>query len=327
VRINVGDLTTQLTRRLSDVGMSPQDAARTAAHYVAGDIIGHHGHGVFRTVGALSLRYSDRDLEARTHGSITTIDAGGLGGIPATVRTCESAIRGLTQSDVSVRTIRNYRGGTGSLGWYCKLLADAGLVSFVFCNSESAVAIPGTGIPFGGTNPIAFGIPGDPPLIVDFASTVVAYGELRIRALNDEPLDEGVVVDSGGEPSVRYSDADNGAMLGIGGHKGFALSLAIEVLCGYLAGAKIAREEDKPDGLVLIVMGPTAAERPEAATLAAEQLRALSPTARLPGSRHAEVPSSFLLRNDAIHALDRTWIEIPDPIIAFLADKGLGLFN
>lgn len=327
MQVSLADLLDLIVSRCMAAGMDELAARRTAAHLAASDLAGRHAHGTYRLGGILRGAYDAQSPRVSRDSNFLSVTATGVSGIAAMVFACDAVRSSLAErTGAVVAAVAGYIGGTGSLGWYSRMLADAGVVSFIVCNSESAVAVPGTGTPFGGTNPVSIGVPGSPPFVADFASTVMAYGELRMQALAGEPLAEGIVVTSSGEPSRRYDDADEGAMLGFGGHKGFVLSLAIELLCGYLAGAKIAREAEGGDGAILVGVRVNTPGRPDAVSIARDRLTAISPTAHMPGDRLAKVPSAFLWGEDH----DRGWIDgqavdLPEYVVSFLADRDIVL--
>jgi uncharacterized oxidoreductase len=109
--------------------------------------------------------------------------------------------------------------------------------------------------PFGGrqralgTNPLAFSIPaGDRPSIVaDFSTSATAEGRVRVYRHAGRPLPEGWLLDGDGHPTTDPEDLyAGGAILPAGEHKGFALSLMVEILGGVLAGAGCAFERGGP---------------------------------------------------------------------------------
>lgn len=276
----------------------------------------------------LSEHYTTNDPIVDVSSDRITLTASGTPGIAALAHACDVAASRTRAGAVTIIAVSDFVGLTGSLGWFAYLLAGRGLGSILMCNSEPAVAIPGTGVPFGGTNPLAIGLPGTPPFVSDFASTVMSHGDVAVRRLTGEPLGEGVVVDSRGRPSTRHDDAANGAMLGFGGHKGFVLSVAIELLCGTLAGAKIGTETDRSRGAVMLVFDGSASARPDAVEVARALLRDADESARLSGERLAEVPSDFLWGGTpgaaAAWSADAD-VDIPDAIVQFLHDNDIRL--
>ena len=104
--------------------------------------------------------------------------------------------------------------------------------------------------PWGGTemllstNPIAVAIPSatNPPVILDMATTVAAYGKVKTAAQRGETMPEGWMIDRQGNPLTDPARAAEGFLLPIGGPKGYGLSLIFGILAGTLNGASFGRE-------------------------------------------------------------------------------------
>lgn len=328
MRYSVRGITEFFVAGCTDVGMSELAASRTVAHLVASDYLGRHAHGIYRMSSVLADRYSTRDPIIDAPSARVAVSAPGWPGIAAMARACEAAESRTGPDDVTLVAVTDFIGLTGSLGWFAYMLADRGLGSILMCNSDPALAIPGTGVPFGGTNPLAIGLPGVTPFVGDFASTVMSHGDITVSRLTGGLLPEGVVVDSEGRPSTRHDDAEDGAILGFGSHKGFVLSIAIEMLCGMLAGAKIGTEPDTSRGAVLIVFRASGSCRPDAVDVARSALRMAHDSGRLSGERLAEVPPEFLWTGTSETAsawADNAEIDVPQGIVDFLEGNGVSL--
>ena len=117
-------------------------------------------------------------------------------------------------------------------------LAAEGVISLAMTPSHSWVAPAGGTKPLFGTNPFAFGWPrtGDTPYIFDFATSVVARGEVELHRQRNHPIPLGWAIDQEGRPTQDPTLAMAGALLTFGGHKGSALSTMIELLAGPLIG-------------------------------------------------------------------------------------------
>lgn len=117
------------------------------------------------------------------------------------------------------------------------LCAD-GLVSMAMTPSHSWVAPAGGVKPLFGTNPFAFGWPrpSGNPYVFDFATSMVARGEIELHRQRNEPLPDGWAIDRNGKPTNDAAAAMSGALLTFGGHKGSALSTMIELIAGPLIG-------------------------------------------------------------------------------------------
>jgi uncharacterized oxidoreductase len=130
----------------------------------------------------------------------------------------------------------------GRVGDWVQMAAEQGMIGLAFCNGGG----PGGAVtPYGGrarllgTNPIAAAVPvaGGPPVIADFATSVVAEGKLRVARNRGKSLPEGWILGPDGQPSTDPEDFYRGGMLlPAGGYKGYGLSLLVEFLGGLLTG-------------------------------------------------------------------------------------------
>ncbi len=95
-----------------------------------------------------------------------------------------------------------------------------------------------------GTNPMAVAVPAleEPPIVLDMAPTVAAYGKVRLKAQRGEAMPVGWMIDREGKPLTDPKRADEGHLLPIGDYKGYGLSLIIGLLAGALNRAAIGRQ-------------------------------------------------------------------------------------
>ena len=95
-----------------------------------------------------------------------------------------------------------------------------------------------------GTNPMAVAVPAgdEPPIVLDMAPTVAAYGKVRLKAQRGEQMPVGWMIDRDGKPLTDPKRADEGHLLPIGDYKGSGLSLIIGILGGLLNRAAMGRE-------------------------------------------------------------------------------------
>ena len=95
-----------------------------------------------------------------------------------------------------------------------------------------------------GTNPIAIAIPAEqePPIVLDMAPTVAAFGKVRLKMQRGEEMPVGWMIDRDGKPLTDPKRAEQGLLLPIGDYKGYGLSLIIGLLAGTLNGAAFGRE-------------------------------------------------------------------------------------
>jgi LDH2 family malate/lactate/ureidoglycolate dehydrogenase len=211
------------------------------------------------------------------------------------------------------------------LGYYVERIARAGCIGFAAATWAPLVHPHGGMEALLGTNPIAFGFPtaDDDPIIVDLATSALANGRIRQAAYHDGTVPEGSGIGPDGNPTVVAKEIQQGAISPLGGHKGYALALAVAMLCGPLTGADIGRalaglkgggESDARLGHFFFVLDPEKfagvdAFRTAASAFAAE-LRASKPA---PGSEGVRIPGerAFAARRrslaDGLEILEETW--------------------
>jgi uncharacterized oxidoreductase len=156
----------------------------------------------------------------------------------------------------------------GRIGHWAEMAVAAGFVSLHFVNvlSHARVAPYGGRDPRFGTNPccIAIPLPGEPPFVLDYATSAVAQGKLRVAHNKQERVPLGRLIDPEGRPTddPRYAVVPPfGAMLPFGEYKGYGMALACELLGGALTagGTWHHPESDHQrvlNGMLAIVLDP-----------------------------------------------------------------------
>ena len=265
--ISIEQATALATGLLRGVGFPVRDADIIAAHLVAAERRGYPGHGLRRLLGICGGSYKVSDSSSNTQRvdkrGFLLFDGQGRLGISAVEDAIRDAVTSLDECASVVFGVIGYGGTTGSLGVYGSRLADRGVTSILMCNSEFAVAPHGSARAVLGTNPITVSMPGNPTSFsADVATAAWSYGSIKDVANAGKPVPLGVVQTEAGAPSVDPNDADRGSQLPMAGHKGYALGLAIELLCGPLLGAKAGRDAVKGSDGFLGILLRTDAARP-----------------------------------------------------------------
>ncbi len=201
---------------------------------------------------------------------------------------------------------------SGRSAYYVEMAARAGLIAIHTVAAPPSVAPLGGAKPALGTNPIAFGFPleGD-PLVIDLGTSAFMGTDLQFRARLGIPLPEGVAVDAQGRPTTDAAAARRGALLPFGGHKGFALALAMHALG---VAAEYVLIAFKPD-LFLPLEDYQRALAAEIATIKA--------TPRQDGVEEIRIPGERAYRERA--RLQREGIEIDRRIHQALLALGKGV--
>jgi L-2-hydroxycarboxylate dehydrogenase (NAD+) len=171
------------------------------------------------------------------------------------------------------------------------------------------------------TNPIAVAVPAleEPPLVLDMATTVAAYGKVKVAAQQKKTMPEGWMIDREGKPLTDPNRADDGFLLPIGGYKGAALALMFGLLAGTLNGAANGADVvdfNKDDvtptntGQAICVIDVKAFAEPVAFKRQVDAvIRQLHGSALLPGFDHIRLPGE----DRAQRIAERTANGIPIP--------------
>lgn len=156
----------------------------------------------------------------------------------------------------------------GRIGAWAEQAAAAGLVSLHFVNviARPVVAPHGGAKARFGTNPFTAGVPlrGREPLILDFATSMVAQGKARVAYNQGKLLPEPCLIDDQGQltQEPRWAVVDPvGALLSFGGHKGYGMAVLSELLGGALAAGLVGHREDASrqrvlNGMLSILIDP-----------------------------------------------------------------------
>jgi len=165
------------------------------------------------------------------------MDADHALGLVASRRAMDLAIEIATANGVGAVAVRN-SSHFGAAGYYADYAAARGLIGLAFTNASPAIAPTGGTEGLFGTNPIgvAFPMQNADPIIADMATAMVARSRIRhALAAGQRTIPEGWALDPGGRPTTDPAEAVKGSVLPIGGPKGYALSLLVEILCSALS--------------------------------------------------------------------------------------------
>ena len=256
-------------------GSTAAEADIVADHLIEANLRGHDSHGVGMLVAyvkdfeAGTLRPNQAPEVISDTGTISVWDAhAGYGQVVAR-QAVEWAIETARTHGVAVNGLRNAH-HIGRVGTYGEIAARAGMVSLHFVNVASG---PPPVAPFRGkegrflTNPVCIAIPGtnlNEPILLDFATSRVAMGKVRVAHNAGKPMLDGALLDHAGKPTsdpgVMYSE-QRGVVLPFGEHKGSGLALICEILAGAIVGSPTVQSMTPPErgiinGMLSIVIDP-----------------------------------------------------------------------
>ncbi len=328
MRIAYPELERQLCAHFQQLGVAPEGARAMAEVILEAELEGNRGHGLTRVAQyTQQLRAGGLNPQPRMHleqtrPSVAILHADGAPGPVAGLRAVEVLLPMARSQGSGVLAVRN-AGHAGVLSAYVGRLAQQGLVALAFANTPPALA-PG---PVLGTNPIALGAPAHPqPVVVDASLSVVARGKIIAAAKRGEPIPPGWALDKRGQPTTQAQAALEGSLLPIGGGKGLALAVLVEILAGALAGDALSLELPLPwmppeqaakPGLLLMALDPLSFGHHYPARVM-QLIQALQEAGgRVPGTRRAA------LREKAL----REGVEVDESLQAELSKLGLHLIE
>jgi LDH2 family malate/lactate/ureidoglycolate dehydrogenase len=175
------------------------------------------------------------------------------------------------------------------------------------------------------TNPIAVAVPAgtEPPIVLDMATTVAAYGKVKALAKRGQMIPEGWMIDREGQPLVDPARAGEGFLLPIGGYKGYGLALVTGLLAGTLGGGAMGRDvvdfnkdhvTPTNTGQAILALDLKVFRDPAAFKTDVDRLvRDIRGSQRLPGVEHIRLPG------EQSNAKREIYAEAGIPIAAALA--------
>ncbi|HEX2943245.1 MAG TPA: Ldh family oxidoreductase, partial [Rhodopila sp.] len=240
-------------------GCERAEGARIAHHLLSANLTGHDSHGVIRTPRYILWLREGKVKAGQTirvvHETPTQAILDGNYGFGQTIGplAVDFGIAKARQAGMAAIGLRN-SGHIGRIGDWAERAADAGLISIHFVNVQAGELVA----PYGGvdrrfsTNPICIGVPTEKgPIILDFATSLVAEGKVLVASNGGKPVPAGSLIGPSGELSadprmlygpiegthVRDSARGEGALRTFGEHKGSGLAFMCELLAGCLTGS------------------------------------------------------------------------------------------
>jgi LDH2 family malate/lactate/ureidoglycolate dehydrogenase len=193
------------------------------------------------------------------------VDAGGGYGYVPTLLAADLAVSKAGEHGMAVAGVRNSH-HFGMAATYAERVAAAGLIGIVLTNTGPVLPPPGGRRSLTGNNPMSIAVPRQAPhrpVVLDMAMSQTAFGRIRLAAAEGRPIPVGWAMDSEGEPTTDAAEALRAGLLApTGAHKGFALSIMVDLLAGVLTGSLFGVDADAHDhraggvGHLVIALSP-----------------------------------------------------------------------
>jgi hydroxycarboxylate dehydrogenase B len=244
-------------------GSSAYEAKLTADHLLLANLSGHDSHGVgmipryVRALAAGELVLNQRVEVITDLGSMLILDAKHGIGQSVTHEAMTLAIARAKQTGVCIMGLRNSH-HLGRVGHWAEQAVKQNMIAIHFTNAVSQHWVA----PHGGaearfvTNPFTVGIPRGAadggPIILDFATSAIAQGKVRVAYNAGKQAPDGALIDHAGkpttDPAVLFEPVDGkiGALTTMAAHKGYALAMVCELLGAALTGGSVMTPANQP---------------------------------------------------------------------------------
>jgi uncharacterized oxidoreductase len=331
---NKEPLTRAIEAMVAAGGSEAREVSLVAENLVMANLTGHDSHGIgmmpryveaLQEGGLVANRRPETKLDT---GALLVLDGCAGYGQSIGFEATRMMIARAKQHGSCIAALANSH-HLGRIGHWAEMALAEGLISMHFVNVQSFARVA----PYGGadrrfgTNPVCIGIPlpGEPPFLLDMATSAVAQGKLRVAHNKRAKVPQGWLIDDQGRPTddPRWGVVPPlGAMLTFGAHKGYGLAVACELLGGALTGGGVTDHDNKTrrrvlNGMLSILIDPqrlgTAAAFEKDARSYLAWLRASRPSpgsdrVRIAGEPERETRQKR--ERDGIPVDSETWSEI-----------------
>jgi len=232
------------------LGVPQEDAELTADTLVMANLRGVDSHGVIRLKvysqrikgGGVSIT-APIDIVQETPAS-ALMDGGARLGQVVAVKAIELAMAKAKEVGAGVVAVRN-GSHLGACAYFPMLALEEDMVGVTLSNSLATMVAWGGLERVLGNNPFAVAIPAgeERPIVLDMACGTVAWGKVFVAAQKGESIPGDWVLDKEGDPTTDPQRAwEGGFMLPFGQHKGYGISLVVNILTGLLSGGSVSTE-------------------------------------------------------------------------------------
>ncbi len=227
--------------------VSQRDAEITAWALVSANLEGIDTHGISRLghyikrIQAGLVNIDPQYQWTQQAPGTALLNADNSLGAPAALASVHKAVELAQTQGIAMVAARNLN-HAAALSIYAEHAAAQGCICLMVCNTPAAMPPWGGKKAFLGTNPLAFSAPGptdqSTPVVVDMATSLTARGNIILAAKRGESIPAEWATDSEGRPTTDpHAALNGGAVAPMGGAKGYALALMIEILSATLSGA------------------------------------------------------------------------------------------
>ncbi|MDX2496140.1 MAG: ureidoglycolate dehydrogenase [Desulfuromusa sp.] len=335
IRVSANKLRKLVAHKLEKAGLIRVHAEQTADVLVSADIRGVYSHGVIRVehyvkrlqAGSLNKNPNFSFRKLRSGSALLSADSG-MGHV-AGIEAMNHAIEMAAENGIAMVGIDD-SSHCGALAYFVSQAADKGMIGISMAPGSKLVAPFGGFQPFFGSNPFAISFPckKNPDVIIDMATSNVAFGKILHAREKGISVPEGWGLHENGQPTTDPHQIRS--LTPFGGYKGYAIGMAIDVLGGVLLGAAFGPQitamyadyETKRDlsGLMIAIDPSTFINAEAFMSQMDAMVDQLHEAAPAPGFEKVLVPGDPELENQ--QAAMKNGVSVVASIYDYLQDEG-----
>jgi LDH2 family malate/lactate/ureidoglycolate dehydrogenase len=318
MKVKVSELKDKVNAGVSKLGYKGEDAKVISETLLYAQLRGNNQGITKIATGGVPKASEVEEYRVIKHNKVGALVSGGHAMV-ATGNAVKLATEIAAEHGVGIVGSNHTFTSSGAIGYFARKIADAGYIGLVCVGTPPFVAPHGSAEAKLGTNPLSYAFPTDKQSVVfDTATAAMAFFGVMEYKLKGEPLPEGVGFDVEGNPTTDAVKALDGSVSTFAGHKGFGLSLLVQLLGGPFSGASFVNSnKDQGAGTFVMAIDPGLLVGKETylknATELVEQVSSAKPLrgqmVLLPGERGDQLTDKTTAQNE-IEIADAIWKEL-----------------
>jgi len=320
MKVKVDELQSKVLAGLQKLGYNDEDSQTIAEVLMYAQLRGNNQGITKIATGGVPKASDVQEYKVVKQNKSGALISGGHSMV-ATAKAVELAVELAEEHGVGIVGSNHTFTSSGAIGYFSRQIAKKGYIGFVCVGNGSFafVAPDGSAEPKLGTNPFSYAFPYEGGEVVfDNATAAMAFFGIIEAKLKGEALPEGIGYDKDGNPSTDAASVLDGSIATFAAHKGFGLSLLVQLLGGpfSMAGTPGVNEADGAGTFVLAIDAGLLAGKDEylkRATAFVNQIRAAKP---LPGKQvilpgeHGDELALKATNSNELEVADAIWNEL-----------------
>lgn len=325
MQIKVSTLTKLVKKALKKQGYSPKEVKIISEVLLYAQLRGNN-QGVVKLIGKgipKDERAGDITVTKETKLS-ALLDGSHNQGIVVMKTAMDKALKKARRYSFGMVGFFNTASSTGAIGYFANEIAKQGYIGFIFAGSPETVNTHGSYEPIFGTNPLAIGVPsnGD-PVVLDMATSSMAWFGLKEAATAGKSIPEGIAYDAAGNITTDPNKAMEGAIRPFDkSYKGAGLSMIVQILTGPLTSSSFCGVGDTKNSwgnLIYIIDPALLVDKAEFTKQVSQMVDKVKSTEKLPGVDEIFVPGEKGNRLTKKH-VEEDLIEVEDNLLKQLKE-------